>query len=64
MSDLATRAKAEVIWEQLNASQRFGIRVGLFPAEVMRAAEKEGFGGRELCVALMDVAKKNGGMHA
>jgi hypothetical protein len=30
----------------------------------MREAEKQGIDGRELSIALMDCAKKNGGMKA
>lgn len=59
-----TIAKAEQLWAAMDANQKTGVRFGMFPAEVMRAAESEGFNGRELCVALMDCAKADGGMRA
>jgi hypothetical protein len=33
-----------------------------FPREKMAAAEKEGYDGHELAIALMDCATKDGGM--
>lgn len=59
-----TKAKAEQIWGAMNESEQHGIRFGLFPADKMQAAEAEGFNGHDLSIALMDVAKNNGGMRA
>lgn len=64
MPNATYQAKASQIWLKMDKNQRTGIRFGLFPAEVMREAEAEGYQGKELCVALMEVAKNNGGMIA
>ncbi len=58
------KAKAGAIWLQLNESEKTGIRFGLFPLKFMKEAEIEGYKGKELCVALMEVAEKKGGMIA
>ena len=54
-----SKAKAQMIWGQMNQSQRTGVRIGLFPADVIKAAEGEGYNEKDLCVALMDCAKNN-----
>jgi len=42
-----------------------GVRFGLFPAELMVAAEKKyAVDSRELSIALMDCAQRDGGMRA
>ncbi len=56
--------KAEGIWEKMDANERTGVRVGLFPYGKMTAAEKEGYNGKDLAVALMECAKNDGGMIA
>jgi hypothetical protein len=56
--------KAAELWNSMTDNERHGIRFGLFPAKIMEAAAKEGFNARELCVALMNCAKKDGGMRA
>jgi hypothetical protein len=48
----------------MDKSQMACVRIGMFPAEIMQAAEKGGFNGKDLCVALMDCAKADGGMRA
>lgn len=58
------KAKAERMWEEMDDNQRHGVRFGLFPAEVMRAAEDEGFTFKVMAVPLMDVAQRKGGMRA
>jgi len=63
MDDL-TKAMAVAIWNKMDKNEKTGVRFGLFPANKMREAEKEGFNGKDLCVALMDCATKNGGMVA
>jgi hypothetical protein len=58
-------AKAAVMWAAMDDNQKTGVRVGMFPFERMKAAEAEGFtDNRTLCVALMHLAKKDGGMFA
>jgi hypothetical protein len=56
--------KAQQLWDGFDENQRAGVRFGMFPAEPMQAAMKEALDSRMLCVALMDVASKNGGMRA
>lgn len=58
------RAYAASMWLKMDKNEKTGIRFGMFPAAKMRAAEADGFEGKDLCVALMDVASKNGGMVA
>lgn len=54
--------KAEKMWEQFDDNQKRAVRFGMFPAAEMEAADKEGYDGRLLAVALMDCASKDGGM--
>ena len=58
------KAKAAQIWASFDKNEKTGIRFGLFPAVKMREAEAEGFNSKDLCVALMDCAKNDGGMRA
>jgi hypothetical protein len=64
MSNATYQKKAQEVWDSMDKNQRTGVRIGLFPAEVMKEAEAEGYQGKELCVALMEVAERNGGMIA
>jgi len=64
MTRAETQAKATELWATFDQNEQFGVRFGMFPAKKMQEAEREGFDGRELCVALMAVADKNGGMRA
>lgn len=60
-----TLAKAAIMWHQdFTDNERAAVRIGMFPYHAMMQAEKEGHDGRELSVALMDEAKKHGGMIA
>lgn len=52
------RTKAEELWMIMDKNQKAGVRFGLFPADVMQKAETEGYNGKDLCVALMDCAKR------
>lgn len=61
---MSDQEKAQEIWNAMDENERTGVRFGMFPLEKMQAAEKEGYNGKDLCVALMDVAKQNGGMRA
>jgi hypothetical protein len=45
--------RAEQVWEGLNGSERLGVRFGMFPAEVMKTVESEGYDMKEFAVALM-----------
>jgi hypothetical protein len=60
--------KAAQMWEGFTKSEKTCVRFGMFPADKMAQAERDGFGGREgvrlLAVALMDCAKADGGMRA
>ena len=62
--DTVTKAKAEVIWDVMNDSERAGVRIGMFPLHLMTEAEDEGYDSKELCVAIMNVAEAKGGMMA
>ena len=59
---LAAVGKAEQMWKEMNASEKHGVRFGLFPAAKMKAAEDEGHDGHAITLALMDCASKDGGM--
>lgn len=56
--------KAKQMWAALDANAKRGVRFGLFPATVMQAAIAEGHDSRTLSVALMDCARRDGGMCA
>jgi hypothetical protein len=60
------KAMAKLMWDGFNENEKTGVRFGLFPSEAMKqAAESWGYtDGRELALALMDEAKKDGGMRA
>jgi hypothetical protein len=62
--DHETLVKAKLIWRDMDKNEQTGVRFGLFPAGKMQDAEREGYDGRELAVALMDCAKEDGGMRA
>ena len=62
--DETTQTYAQALWESMDDNQKAGVRIGLFPYEKMSAAEKAGFNGKDLCVALMNCAKQDGGMIA
>ena len=56
--------KARDLWAKMDKNQRTGVRFGLFPADVIKDAEKEGFNCHALTIALMECTKKDGGMRA
>lgn len=64
MLDNLTKAKAAVMWLAFTKDEKTLVRFGMFPHDKMMEAEKEGFNGKDLAVALMDCAEKNGGMIA
>jgi hypothetical protein len=54
---------AQKVWDEvLDDNQKVGIRLGLFPAEVMK--EYDTFPSPQFAVALMAVATEKGGMRA
>lgn len=57
---LATQAKAEHMWASFDASKKFAVRFGLFPAAEMTAAVNEGHDAQDLAAALMAIAAKKG----
>lgn len=59
---ILTEKKAQALWDSMDENEKAGVRFGLFPFEKMTSAEQEGYIGRELAVALMSCAKRNGGM--
>lgn len=54
--DNALQEKAQAIWENMTENEKRGVRFGMFPAGKMDEAEKEGFDGQQLAVALMNCA--------
>ena len=50
--------KAYSLWEAFDENEKAGCKFGMFPFVKMQAAEKEGYNGHKLCVALMTVASK------
>ena len=50
--------KAAEIWAAMDENQRTAVRFGMFPADVMRQAEAEGFTGKDLSVELMSIASR------
>ncbi len=64
--------RAAAMWLAFTANQRTMCRFGMFPAEEMKAAtdalsaelESPREVGKDLAVALMDCASKDGGMRA
>lgn len=56
--------KAEQLWATFTDSEKTCMRFGMFPAGKMRDAIAEGHDSRELSVALMKLAERNGGMRA
>lgn len=61
---LTCRQKAERMWAEFAASEKATVRFGIFPADKMKAADDEGYDGRELAIALMDQASRDGGVRA
>ena len=55
---------AALTWRDMDNNEKHGVRFGLFPMKRMAEAEKCGWSPRDLAVALMDEAKKDGGMRA
>ena len=64
IDEQAYKAKAATMWLAMDRSEQTGVRFGMFPAVAMQEAAALGYDGKELAVALMDLANKNGGMVA
>lgn len=62
LTSLTVGEKATEIWQAMDKNARTIIRFGMFPAEVMREAEAEGYNGKDLAVSLMERATADGGM--
>ena len=45
--------KAALLWNVLTPNERALVNIGVFPADAMRAAEREGYEIQPLAVALM-----------
>ena len=61
--EVTAEEAAQELWDEMDEDQRHGIRFGLFPAKLMLRYDGA-FKGPKLSVALMDIAKNNGGMRA
>jgi hypothetical protein len=48
--------KADELWESFDDNAKFGCKFGMFPADPMMAAERDGYTGRPLVLALMNKA--------
>lgn len=55
-------AYAKTVWDKLNKDQKSGIRFGLTPIHVLNESKEAGFNPTTIVIALMDIAKQNGGM--
>ena len=61
MTEFNVLEVAKKVWETvLDDNQKAGIRLGLFPAEIMEKYNT--FAGSQFAVALMAVAAQDGGM--
>jgi hypothetical protein len=60
MSELNYAEKAKAIWGAMNPNEKAGVKAGMFPQAVMKAAEGEGYNSTQLAVALMNVSKEQG----
>jgi len=56
--------RAKELWESMDDNQKTGCRFGMFPHEIIKGAEDEGYDSHALICALMDCASENGGMRA
>ena len=61
---LSCHQKAQKLWAEFTDNEKTGCRFGLFPGVKMKAAIEEGYDVRELSLALMACAAKDGGMKA
>ena len=64
LTKLTAGEKAAEIWQAMEDHEKATVRIGMFPLEIMRDAEAEGYNGRALAVSLMNCANADGGMRA
>ena len=64
MTETALQAWAGLAWRQFDDNEKAGVRFGLFPARLLDAAKLYQWTPRDIAVALMDEAKRDGGMIA
>lgn len=57
-------SQAAIMWHDFDINEKTGVRFGMFPHAKMQQAAAEGFDGKKLCVALMEIANRDGGMRA
>ena len=48
------------MWTEMDENEKVGVRFGLFPAERMSQAEKDGYDTHKISIALMNYADHNG----
>jgi len=60
--DAMYASKAQTLWAEMDQNEKAVVRFGMFPHDKMLEAEKDGFNGQQLAVALMNCAKADGGM--
>jgi hypothetical protein len=53
-----TEEKAQELWDNMDASQRAGVKFGMLPQIVMQTAESYGYPIKELSVALIKIAER------
>jgi len=58
------KSMARAMWDSFSDNDKAAVRFGMMPAAPMASAMKLGFNVRDLSVAIMSVAKANGGMVA
>lgn len=62
MPEKTVQEKAQTIWDGWGKNERAMVSFGMFNHTEMEAAEAEGYNGKDLAVALMDITKENGKM--
>jgi hypothetical protein len=55
--EVAHEGRAHAIWQEMSQDERNSVCYGIFPSDRMTRSEVKGFDRRELCTALMKIAK-------
>jgi len=55
--ELTHARRAYAIWQEMSEDERNSVCFGIYPSDRMVRSEAQGFDRRELCVALMNIAK-------
>lgn len=63
-AELCHTAKAHAMWASMPKEEQTLVRFGMFPQARMTEAMNEGYDAKDLAVALMQVAKIDGGMRS